>query len=62
MAFTDQPETFNAWKTSFQGILRELRTTPQKELDLLSKWLGPESKGFAMNMRTANPKDQKTPR
>ena len=28
MAFTDQPETFTAWKTSFQGILKELRATP----------------------------------
>lgn len=24
MSFTDQPEAFTAWKTSFQGILREL--------------------------------------
>lgn len=57
MSFTDQPEAFTAWKTSFQGILRELRASPGEELDLLIKWLGTESKKFAMTMRTANPKD-----
>ena len=57
MAFTDQPETFTAWKTSFQGILKELRATPGEELDLLIKWLGTESRKFAMSMRTANPMD-----
>lgn len=44
IAFTDQPETFTAWKTSFQGILKELCATPGEELDLLIKWLGAESK------------------
>ncbi|XP_062602313.1 uncharacterized protein LOC134264026, partial [Saccostrea cucullata] len=57
MAFTDQPEAYTGWKTSFQGILKELRATPGEELDLLIKWLGAESKKFAMSMRTANPKD-----
>ena len=28
-------------------------------MDLLIKWLGPESKKFAMSMRTANPKNPK---
>lgn len=44
IAFTDQPEAFTAWKTSFQGILKELCATPGEELDLLIKWLGAESK------------------
>ena len=42
------------WKTSFQGIVEELGCIPVEELDLLVKWLGPESKKYAKNIRTAN--------
>ena len=42
------------WKTSFQGIVEKLGCTPVEKLDLLVKWLGPESKKYAMSIRTSN--------
>lgn len=44
MDFDDHPESYWAWKTSFQSIIEELTLTPREELDLLIKWLGPASK------------------
>lgn len=52
--FTDHPESYAVWKTSFKGIVEELGCTPVEELDLLVKWLGPESKKYAMSIRTSN--------
>ena len=52
--FTDHPESYAVWKTSFQGIVEELDCTPVEELDLLVKWLGPESKKYAMSICTSN--------
>ena len=52
--FTDHPESYAVWKNSFQGIVEELGCTPLEELDLLVKWLGPESKKYAMSIRTSN--------
>ena len=52
--FTDHPESCAVWKNSFQGIVEELSCTPVEELDLLIKWLGPESKKYAMSIRTSN--------
>ena len=57
ISFNDQPEAFAAWKTSFQSITTELNTTAREELDLLIKWLGPESRKFANSMKTANPQN-----
>ena len=52
--FTDHPESYAVWKNSFKGIVEELGCTPVEELDLLVKWLGPESKKYAMSIRTSN--------
>lgn len=52
--FNDKPETFTTWKTSFKGITEELQVTPFEEMDLLVKFLGPESSKFAASIRTAN--------
>lgn len=40
--------------TSFKSITEELQVTPFEEIDLLVKFLGPESSKFAASIRTAN--------
>ena len=52
--FNDQPESYAVWKASFTSIVRELTVSPSEELDLLVKWLGPESSKCAISLRTAN--------
>lgn len=49
--FDDHPESFWAWKSSFQSVIEELTLTPREELDLLIKWLGPASKEQAKRIR-----------
>jgi hypothetical protein len=53
-SFDDSATNFTTWKVSFISIVRELKVTPLEELDLLTKWLGPESKKYAVSIRTAN--------
>ena len=52
--FNDRPESYAVWKASFQSIMGELSVTPFEEMDLLVKWLGPESSKHALSIRTSN--------
>lgn len=53
LKFDDQPENYWAWKTSFQSAVQDLNLSPQEELDLLSKWLGPQSAAQARRIKAA---------
>ncbi|XP_056016958.1 uncharacterized protein LOC130053620 [Ostrea edulis] len=53
-SFNDRPETYETWKATFKNITKELNVTPFEEMDLLVKWLGPESRKFASSMRASN--------
>lgn len=53
LKFDDQPENYWAWKTSFQTAVWDLQLLPQEELDLLAKWLGPQSAAQARRIRAA---------
>ncbi|XP_062603438.1 uncharacterized protein LOC134265202 [Saccostrea cucullata] len=55
--FDDRPESFNSWTSSFRSLTTELGVTPFEEMDLLVKWLGPESSKFARTLRSANTHD-----
>ena len=55
--FDDKPESYESWRASFQSVTRELGVTPFEEMDLLVKWLGPESCKFAKSIRVANAHD-----
>ena len=55
--FNDKPETYTVWKASFKSIMTELKVTPFEEMDLLVKWLGPESARNALSIRASNPND-----
>ncbi|KAJ8015814.1 hypothetical protein DPEC_G00000260 [Dallia pectoralis] len=52
--FDDRPENYWAWKTSFQNITCDLNLTHREELDLLVKWLGPESSTQAKRISHGN--------
>ena len=56
--FDDKPENFMAWKASFKSVILEASVSPAEELDLLIRWLGPESKEHAKRVKmstTHNP-------
>lgn len=55
--FSDKPEAYNSWKTSFQQVMKEMDVTPSEEMDLLVKWLGAYSKTHAISIRSAFRKD-----
>jgi hypothetical protein len=57
--FNEEPGTFPAWRLTFKSVMYEFGTTPQEELDLSVKYLGPESQKYARSMQTScagNPK------
>jgi hypothetical protein len=57
--FNEEPGAFTAWKMSFKSVMNDFGTTPQEELDLLVKYLGPESARYARSMQISsagNPK------
>ncbi|XP_070203230.1 uncharacterized protein [Littorina saxatilis] len=53
--FNEQPESFEVWRNSFPSVMKDLDLTPQEELDLLVKNLGPESSKYAYSLRSSNP-------
>ncbi|XP_052694839.1 uncharacterized protein LOC128173163 [Crassostrea angulata] len=52
--FDDRPESYSAWKHSFMCVVNELQVLDSEQMDLLIKYLGPESKKHATSMRTSN--------
>ena len=54
MTFSDQPQAYPAWKANFKGLIEELGVGCREELDLLSKYLGPQSVAQANSLRNAN--------
>ncbi|XP_060126117.1 uncharacterized protein LOC132591490 isoform X1 [Zootoca vivipara] len=52
--FNDQPESYRAWRASFQNAIEGLDLSCWEEMDLLVKWLGKESAEHAKRIRTIN--------
>ena len=52
--FDDKPERYYSWKNSFTNIIKELDATKSEELDLLCKWLGPQSRRQASSLNAHN--------
>ena len=52
--FNDKPEAFMSWKDTFCQIVAKLNLSPVEELDLLVKWLGPESASQATSIKLAS--------
>ena len=55
--FDDRPEFFGSWKTTFQDVVNELNLKASEEVDLLIRYLGPESKKSAISIQSANYSD-----
>ncbi|XP_034768789.1 uncharacterized protein LOC117966565 isoform X2 [Acipenser ruthenus] len=52
--FNDKPENYWAWKSTFSNAVEGLDLKPTEELDLLIKWLGPESAEHVRRMRSVH--------
>ncbi|KAI2647747.1 4-hydroxy-tetrahydrodipicolinate synthase [Labeo rohita] len=52
LKFDDHAENYWSWKASFKSATKDLNLTPQEELDLLTKWFGPESSEHAKRIRS----------
>lgn len=55
--FDDQPEGYWAWKSSFLNSLEGIGLTCSEELDLLTKWLGPQSSAHVKRIRAVHVND-----
>lgn len=42
-SFNDSTEQFVVWKTGFKNVVSDLSVSNEEEVDLLIKWLGPQS-------------------
>ena len=56
-SYDDQPGTYRIWKNSFKCVMEDLQATATEELDLMTKWLGPESSKLVASLRSANSKN-----
>ena len=52
--FDDNPEHYNVWRDGFSKVVEELEVCCEEEMDLLIKYLGPESKKWALSIRSSN--------
>ncbi len=55
--FDDRPENYLAWKSSFINVLEGLSLTLSEELDLLIRWLGPQSSEQVKRVRAVHVAD-----
>lgn len=52
--YDDKPESFAAWKATFQSVVQEFSVSTEEEVDLLIRNLGPESSKQTNNFKIAN--------
>ncbi|KAK2844932.1 hypothetical protein Q5P01_011591 [Channa striata] len=52
--FDDKPENYLSWKVTFQSTIADLGLTANEEINLLIKWLGPESSEQARRLKAVN--------
>ncbi|XP_072564870.1 uncharacterized protein, partial [Paramormyrops kingsleyae] len=52
--FDDKPEHYLSWKSTFHNAIEGLQLKPSEELDLLIKWLGPDSAEHVRRVRSVH--------
>lgn len=52
--FDDQPENYLGWKSTFSSVVEGLDLSAYEQIDLLIKWLGPESSQHAHRLKAVN--------
>lgn len=55
--FDDRPESYWSWKSSFLNCTKGTDLTCSEELDLLIKWLGPQSSAHVKRIRAVHVND-----
>jgi hypothetical protein len=55
--YNDSPIQYLSWKQTFKAVIGELSVAPAEELDLLIKWLGPDSARQAESIKAASSAD-----
>ncbi|KAM3938230.1 uncharacterized protein RB166_011994 [Leptodactylus fuscus] len=50
--FDDCAENYRAWKATFKAAIADLNLSAEQELDLMVKWLGPDSSNRIKSLRT----------
>lgn len=55
--FDDRPDNYWGWKSTFSNAIQGLRLTCSEELDLLVKWLGPQSSEQVRRIRAVHVSD-----
>ncbi|KAK3084088.1 hypothetical protein FSP39_007909 [Pinctada imbricata] len=58
--FNDDPSTYFVWKGTFKNVIEDARVTAHEEIQLLLRWLGPESVKQATSIRRANPNNSES--
>ena len=52
--FDDNAEHYRVWRDGFSKVVEELEVCCEEEMDLLIKYLGPESRKWALSIRSSN--------
>lgn len=55
--FDDRPDNYWGWKSTFTNAIQGLRLTCNEELDLLARWLGPQSSEQVRRIRAVHVSD-----
>ncbi|XP_029445939.1 uncharacterized protein LOC115084786 [Rhinatrema bivittatum] len=58
--FNDHPKSYRAWKSDFQDAVKNMRLTPQEEMNFMMKWLGRESVEHVRRLKIIHPEDPPT--
>jgi len=51
--FSDKPENYQAWKGTFDNVVKDMDLSASETLDLLIKWLGTESRKHAISLKSS---------
>lgn len=54
ITFSDAPEKYISWKSSFKNIVQDLQISEREEMDLMIKWLGTVSSRYALSIKASN--------
>lgn len=52
--FSDRPESYSTWKAAFKSVIKGLQVSTEEEIDLMIKYLVPESLKHANSIKISN--------
>ncbi|VDI00113.1 Hypothetical predicted protein [Mytilus galloprovincialis] len=54
LKYDDRPENYLSWKDTFKCVMSEIDASPAEEIDLMIKWLGPDSSRQINSIKISN--------